>query len=108
WRKMKKRLFITILSVLVLVLAACGNTDAEKKEESASKDEEAKAIRIGYFPNMTHISTIVSLEKGYFEEQFASDVNIKTNTFNDGSSFMEAMSTDAIDIGTVGPTPALN
>ena len=105
---MKKRLFITILSVLVLVLAACGNTDAEKKAESASKDEEAKAIRIGYFPNMTHIATIVSLEKGYFEEQFGSDVNIKTNTFNDGSSFMEAMSTDAIDIGTVGPTPALN
>lgn len=104
--KMKKRLLFAILTLFALVLSACGNQDAGKKEEGAS-GEEAKEIRIGYFPNMTHIATIVALEKGYFKEQFG-DVNIKTHTFNDGSSFMEAMSTDAIDIGTVGPTPALN
>lgn len=103
---MKKILYLAILSLIVFVLAACGNSGSENSGESGGSSE-ATEIRIGYFPNMTHIATIVALKKGYFEEQFG-DVKISTNTFSDGSSFMEAMSTNAIDIGTVGPTPALN
>lgn len=102
---MKKLLFITFISIIVVALATCGKSS----ESGGNSEEGAKAseIRIGYFPNMTHIATIVAVEKGYFEEQLG-DVEISYKTFNDGSSFMEAMSTDAIDIGTVGPTPALN
>ncbi|NLY79551.1 MAG: ABC transporter substrate-binding protein, partial [Lysinibacillus sp.] len=101
---MKKLLYIAFISIIVVALAACGNnSDTSESKEGAKASE----IRIGYFPNMTHIATIVALEKGYFEEQLG-DIKISTKTFNDGSSFMEAMSTDAIDIGTVGPTPALN
>lgn len=101
---MKKNiLFITILTLAFSVLAACGGGE----EENAEKDS-ASEIRIGYFPNMTHIATIVALEKGLFSEQLGGDINITTSTFNDGGSFMEAMSTNSIDIGTVGPTPALN
>ena len=51
---------------------------------------------------------MLALEKGFFQEQLGDAVTISTRTFNDGQSFMEGMSTDAIDIGTVGPTPALN
>ncbi|HWK21816.1 MAG TPA: aliphatic sulfonate ABC transporter substrate-binding protein [Ureibacillus sp.] len=101
---MKKNiLFLTILTLVIAVLAACGN----KEEENAEK-ESATEVRIGYFPNMTHIATIIGLEKGYFAEQFGDGVEITTNTFNDGSAFMEAMSTNSIDLGTVGPTPAIN
>ncbi len=101
---MKKNiLFLTILTLAIAVLAACGG-----KEETSAEKDSATEIRIGYFPNMTHIATIVALEKGFYTEQLGEDITITTSTFNDGSAFMEAMSTNSIDIGTVGPTPALN
>lgn len=102
-KKFNKFWLFAVLAALTVVLAACGGDD----EETAEKDA-ATEIRIGYFPNMTHIATIVALEKGYYAEQLGEGVEITTRTFNDGSAFMEGMSTDAIDLGTVGPTPALN
>jgi NitT/TauT family transport system substrate-binding protein len=105
-KKFNKFWLLTVLAVVAVVLAACG--DDKDATESSAEQNTAKEIRIGYFPNMTHIATIIALEKGYFEEQLGKDVEIKTSTFSDGSAFMEAMSTDAIDFGTVGPTPALN
>lgn len=105
-KKFNKFWLFAIVAVVTLVLAACGS-----KDDNASADEEkkdaAKEVRIGYFPNMTHIATIVALEKGFYKAKLGDDVKITTNTFNDGSAFMEAMNTDAIDLGTVGPTPAL-
>ncbi|WP_432361169.1 ABC transporter substrate-binding protein [Sporosarcina sp. UB5] len=95
---MKKSLIITILSVLVVgILAACG---------SSSSDNQT--VKIGYFPNLTHIATIVALENGYFEEEFGEDVKIETKTVSNGGLFMEAMTTKSIDVGTVGPGPLLN
>ncbi len=105
--KWNKFLLFTIVAIFTAVLAACGGNDNDKATEGGEKDS-AKEVRIGYFPNMTHIATIIALEKGFYEEQLGEDIDITTRTFNDGSSFMEGMSTDAIDLGTVGPTPALN
>ncbi|OCS91638.1 ABC transporter substrate-binding protein [Caryophanon latum] len=93
---MKRKWLLSAALFSALTLAACG--DDKNKEE----------IHIGYFPNMTHITTIVALEKGFFTEQLGADIEIKTSTFPDGGSFMEAMSTGNVDYGTVGPTPALN
>ncbi|RHW34779.1 aliphatic sulfonate ABC transporter substrate-binding protein [Lysinibacillus yapensis] len=104
---MKKNfLSLALLILVILVLAACGG--GEVTNDSEILNDAANEVRIGYFPNMTHIATIVALEKGFFEEQFGEDIEISTKFFNDGTAFMEAMSTDAIDIGTVGPTPAIN
>lgn len=100
---MKKKWLLSAALLSALALGACSG---EEKEKAATND--AEEIRIGYFPNMTHIATIVALEEGYYAKELGDDVEIKTSTFSDGSSFMEAMSTDAIDYGTVGPTPALN
>lgn len=94
---MKKSLILTVLSVLVIgVLAACGNSSG------------SQSVKIGYFPNLTHIATIVALENGYFEEEFGDDVTIETKTVSNGGLFMEAMTTKSIDVGTVGPGPLLN
>ncbi|GIO18718.1 ABC transporter substrate-binding protein [Oceanobacillus oncorhynchi subsp. incaldanensis] len=92
-KDMKKILF-GLGALLLLGAAGCGS------------EEAADEIHIGYFPNFTHITTVVALENGYFEEEMGEEVNIETSTFPDGSAFMEAMSTQDIDIGTVGPSPA--
>ncbi|MCP1145949.1 aliphatic sulfonate ABC transporter substrate-binding protein [Lysinibacillus endophyticus] len=104
--KKNKFLLLALLTLVIGVLAACGNS--EKESGSTEEKDAATEVRIGYFPNMTHIATIVGLEKGFYQEQFGENVTISTKTFSDGSAFMEAMSTNAIDLGTVGPTPALN
>jgi len=92
---MKKFLQLTMMVGLVaVVLAACSN------------DEDT--VTIGYFPNLTHIASIVALEEGYFEEEFGDGITIETQTFSNGGLFMEAMQTNEIDVGTVGPGPLLN
>ncbi|MBB6450993.1 NitT/TauT family transport system substrate-binding protein [Geomicrobium halophilum] len=73
-----------------------------------TSEENTDEVKIGYFPNLTHIPSIIALENGYLEDHFGEDIEITPNTFPDGSVFMEAMSTQDIDIGTVGPSPAMN
>ncbi len=90
-----------ITTVLVIgLLGACNSNNQEVTGENA--------VNIGYFPNLTHIATIVALENNYFQDQFGDDVKISTKTVNNGGLFMEAMATNAIDVGTVGPGPLLN
>lgn len=97
----RKSLIMLLISILTLtILGACGQSDAGGKD----KDE----VNIGYFPNLTHIATIVALEKDYFKEAFGEDITINTKTVSNGGLFMEAMATRSIDVGTVGPGPLLN
>ncbi|WP_147532814.1 aliphatic sulfonate ABC transporter substrate-binding protein [Bacillus marasmi] len=103
----KSWVYVLISALLIGVLAGCGAAD-ETKENNASSDGEKKTVKIGYFPNLTHIATIVALEKGYFKESFGENVTIETKTVTNGGLFMEAMATKAIDVGTVGPGPLLN
>jgi NitT/TauT family transport system substrate-binding protein len=103
--KIKSWLSLVISVVLIGLLAACGGAE-ENKDTSSEKGEQT--VKIGYFPNLTHIATIVALEKGYFKESFGDKVKIETKTVANGGLFMEAMATKAIDIGTVGPGPLLN
>lgn len=98
---MLKKLVSTILTSVLVVGLVSGC--AQSSSESASKE-----VKIGYFPNLTHSSTIIALEKGYFKEAFGEDVTIQTKTVANGGLFMEAMATKAIDVGTVGPGPLLN
>ena len=44
-----------------------------KTEDSAARRKE---VNIGYFPNLTHMATIVALEKDYFTEEFGEDIKI--------------------------------
>ncbi|MDR7077497.1 NitT/TauT family transport system substrate-binding protein [Neobacillus niacini] len=100
---LKKSMLYLIMTVLFIgLLSGC----AQGSNEEGSGDP--KTVKIGYFPNLTHIATIVALEQGYFEEAFGKDVKIETKTVANGGLFMEAMATKAIDVGTVGPGPLLN
>ena len=103
--KFTKRLGLAAATLVAAIgLAACGD---DSDSATSGEAETLETVKIGYFPNMTHISTIVALEKGFYQEQFGDDVKIETVNVPNGSAFMESMSTGAIDFGTVGPTPAL-
>ena len=96
--KRKLPVWVMMTVLLLGILSACGKDSGG----------DVKEVNIGYFPNLTHIATIVALENGYFEESFGDDIDINTQTVSNGGLFMEAMATKSIDVGTVGPGPLLN
>ncbi|CAM3993166.1 aliphatic sulfonate ABC transporter substrate-binding protein [Lederbergia lenta] len=101
---MFRKLIITITAILLIgILSACSQGEGTSNENS-----DKQTVKIGYFPNLTHIATIVALENKYFEDSFGENVEIETKTVSNGGLFMEAMTTKAIDVGTVGPGPLLN
>jgi NitT/TauT family transport system substrate-binding protein len=101
---MKKHLgkaFLSLIATASLLVAGCGGG-----KETAGKP--ADTVKLGYFPNLTHMAAIVGLEKGFFQEELGDQITLKTQTFPNGGLFMEAMSTGQIDFGYVGPGPAMN
>jgi NitT/TauT family transport system substrate-binding protein len=67
---------------------------------------EAKVIRLGHFPNLTHAQAIYARATGQFEK--TAGVPIKWTSFNAGPSAIEALFTDAVDMTFVGPGPTIN
>jgi NitT/TauT family transport system substrate-binding protein len=64
-------------------------------------------VRIGYFPNVTHAVAMVGLEQGFFAKALGPDAAIEAKVFNAGPAEIEALFAGEIDIGYVGPGPAI-
>ena len=74
---------------------------------------EKTLIRVGHFPNITHVQGLVAHNlsrqgKGWFETRLGPDVEIQWFTYNAGPSAMEAIFAKSLDLTYVGPGPALN
>jgi len=67
---------------------------------------EARALRLGHFPNITHGQAVYARAGGQFEQKIG--VPIKWTSFNAGPTAIEAIFADAVDATFVGPNPALN
>src|ERR1700682_752847 len=89
-----------LLSIVVAVASA------------ASAMAETK-IRVGHFPNVTHVQALVAHAlsrqgKGWFEERLDAGTKIDWFVYNAGPSAMEAIFANSIDLTYVGPSPAIN
>lgn len=89
-----------ILFVMLMVLASmsgCGKSD-----------EKATTVNMGYFNNITHTQALLMKAEGKLESSFGEDITVKWNAFNAGPAEVEALFSGAIDIGYIGPVPAIN
>ncbi len=73
----------------------------------------AETIRVGHFPNVTHVQGLVAHHlsrtgHGWFEERLGKDVKIEWYVYNAGPSAIEAILAGSVDLTYVGPNPALN
>lgn len=85
-----------LASLLVTVLVpACGGGDG------------APALRLGYFPNITHAPALVGVDDGIFARQLGT-TRLETFTFNAGPAAIEALLSGSLDASYVGPNPAIN
>ncbi|MFC4050305.1 ABC transporter substrate-binding protein [Actinomadura syzygii] len=100
-RGLRGRFAAVSLTVLVAAgtLGACGGDDDGKSAADAP-------LRLGYFPNITHATALVGVEKGIFAKHLGTAP--KTATFNAGPAAVEALFSGAIDATFVGPNPSIN
>jgi NitT/TauT family transport system substrate-binding protein len=105
--RMRKGLVVGLLAAVAL--AGCGS-DSKKdaKAGSVEKGAEKVALRLGYFPNITHASALVGVEKGIFADKLGPNVTLNTQAFNAGPAAVEAIFSGAIDATYIGPNPAIN
>ncbi|WP_169797029.1 ABC transporter substrate-binding protein, partial [Streptacidiphilus griseoplanus] len=98
------------------LLSACGygsktttdnSTPAAATGAATGKKLSADTVKIGYFANLTHGTALVGLKEGFFAKELGA-TKIKTQVFNAGPSEIEALNAGSIDIGWIGPSPAVN
>lgn len=105
---------LAVLAVLpLLTLAACGygsqakDDDTAKVAAGAKKIDGLDSVRIGYFGNLTHGTALVGNRKGLFQRELGA-TRATYAVFNAGPSEIEALNSGSIDIGFIGPSPAIN
>ncbi|WP_055564313.1 aliphatic sulfonate ABC transporter substrate-binding protein [Streptomyces atriruber] len=105
---------IAALPLLALALGACGyGSDASDEDgkskvaEGAKKIEDLDSVKIGYFPNLTHATALVGNQEGLFQKALGA-TEAKYAQFNAGPSEIEALNSGSLDIGWIGPSPAIN
>lgn len=106
---MKKFISGAVLATTVLVVSACGTSNDEApndNEVSGNSSNEDSEVNIGYFPNLDHAAAIVGKEKGYFADEMGDSIEFQN--FPNGNEFMESLDAGVIDLGYVGPGPAIN
>ena len=68
---------------------------------------EASALRLGYFPNITHAPALIGVKDGLFQQALGT-TKLEPKTFNAGPAAIEALFSGAIDATYIGPNPAIN
>ncbi|MBD0671217.1 aliphatic sulfonate ABC transporter substrate-binding protein [Streptomyces sp. CBMA156] len=101
----------------VALLSACGYGSKADKPSGANNAAttagdsgvklSADTVKIGYFANLTHGTPLVGLQEGIFQKELGS-TQVKTQVFNAGPAEIEALNAGSIDIGWIGPSPAIN
>ncbi len=98
---------VLVLSAILAVVAGCGGKQ-ETQQTSVSSTKEKAVIRVGYFPNITHAQALVGLSDGTFQKAIGNNTRIEEHTFNAGPSEIQALLAGEIDLGYIGPVPAIN
>ncbi|GHF25463.1 lipoprotein [Streptomyces mashuensis] len=102
--------------VLTAALAGCGYGSQKEAVAGAAADTahgagksalSADTVRIGYFPNLTHATALVGVQEGLLQKELGG-TKLRTTTFNAGPSEIEALNAGSVDIGWIGPSPAIN
>lgn len=65
-------------------------------------------VRLAYFPNLTHAPALVGVARGTFAQAVGTDAALDVKTFSAGPALIEALFAGEVDVGYVGPSPAVN
>ncbi|HJQ47863.1 MAG TPA: ABC transporter substrate-binding protein [Amycolatopsis sp.] len=91
-------------------IAGCSRADRSSDSTTATTaaGTPATEVRLGYFPNVTHASALIGLDKNYFQQELGSGTNLIPTKFNAGPEEVSALLGGSLDIGFIGSGPAIN
>ena len=95
-RKLKSWISILLSFSLFLCMTGCSNSQTGTPE-----------VHIGYFNNITHDQALLMKAEGALEEAYGADASVTWTAFNAGPAEVEALFAGDIDIGYIGPVPAI-
>ncbi|MGW2288940.1 aliphatic sulfonate ABC transporter substrate-binding protein [Streptomyces phaeochromogenes] len=106
------RIIAAIAALPLLALTACGYGSESKDDDTSKVAAEGKklsadTVRIGYFPNLTHATALVGDQEGLLQKELGG-TKATYSQFNAGPAEIEALNSGSIDIGWIGPSPAIN
>jgi NitT/TauT family transport system substrate-binding protein len=111
WRQRAPQ-FVSCIAALALTvaIAGCGPNGATGTASggNAGGTSGVTTVHLAFFPNVTHAVALVGTGKGTFARALGSGVNIEEQLFNAGPSEIEAIFGNQVDIGYIGPGPAVN
>ncbi len=88
-----------LLGIVCLAgLSGCGS----------GKASDSKEVHIGYFNNVTHAQALLMKAEGVLDNAYGDDVTVTWTGFNAGPAEVEALFAGDIDIGYIGPVPAIS
>ncbi len=89
-----------IVSMLISLLTGCS-----RKNDMA---DETLVLRVAHFPNILHSQALVGRAEGQFQKAVGQEHPIEWHVFNAGPAVVEAFFAEEVDLGYIGPGPALN
>lgn len=99
WKFGARRVAV-LTAVLAAGLAACGSTDPSSSAPVS--------LRIGYFPNITHVPAIMGVANGTYANDLKPDTLATPQVFSAGPAENQALLSGSIDIAFEGPSSALS
>ncbi len=96
-RKIKMMAMNMVLAAAMLLVSGCGSQEAKKPE-----------VHVGYFNNVTHAQALYMKAQGTLEKALGDTAEVKWTAFNAGPAEVEALFSGDIDIGYIGPVPAIS
>jgi NitT/TauT family transport system substrate-binding protein len=101
---MDARLLRPIVALLLLI-SALASYQVAARAQPRSADQ--LTVRVGYFPNITHAQAVLGFGDGAFAKGLPG-ISVQGTVFNAGPDELTAIFAGAIDIGYIGPGPAIN
>jgi NitT/TauT family transport system substrate-binding protein len=118
---MSRVVLLALSTALLIAAAACGSDSTTSKTPTSVPAAASPGapteiptssgpvtLHLGYFPNFTHAQAIVGMARGTFKDRLGANVSIDAKTFNAGPDEITALFAGQIDIGYIGPSPAVN
>lgn len=93
----RNMLLAAMMIFTVTAITGCGSGEKETTE-----------VNIGYFNNVTHAQALLMKSEKNLETSFGDGIKVNWTAFNAGPAEVEALFAGNIDIGYIGPVPAIS
>lgn len=95
-KKIQKLMMVAVAAVSIIGMAGCGSKGGDNE------------VSVGYFNNVTHPQALYMKSQGTLEKSLGEDTKVSWTAFNAGPAEVEALFSGDIDIGYIGPVPAVS